>query len=86
MATWQPPMLAELSALRAALPGYDVILTSHTPVHRFEATRRDPGPGTWCLISTDPGDLWRELVPAARAGHRSVSVSRGLGGRHSVTN
>ena len=47
-----------VAALRAALPGYDVILTSHSPAHRFEATRRDPGPGTWCLISTNPADLW----------------------------
>ena len=63
-----PGMLAELAALRAALPGYDVILTSHSPARRFEATRRDPGPGTRCAVSTDPGDLWRELAPAARAG------------------
>ncbi len=26
-----PWMVAELEALRAALPGYDVIITSHTP-------------------------------------------------------
>ena len=37
-------MLAELAA-SAALPGYDVILTSHSPARRFEAIRRDPGPG-----------------------------------------
>ena len=61
-----PGMLAELAALRAALPGYDVNLTSHSPAHRYEAIRRDPGPGTWCLISTDPADLWRELAPRAR--------------------
>ena len=59
-------MLAELAALRAALPGYDVILTSHSPACRYEATRRDPGPGTWCLISSDPADLWRELAGRAR--------------------
>jgi hypothetical protein len=59
-------MLAELAALRAALPGYDVILTSHNPARRFEATRRDPGPGTWCVISSDPADLWRELAGLAR--------------------
>jgi len=47
---------------------YDVILTSHSPAYRFEAIRRDPGPGTWCLISSDPADLWRELAPAGRAG------------------
>lgn len=56
-------MLAELAALRAALPGYDVNLTSHTPARRYEATRRGPGPGTWCVVSADPADLWRELAP-----------------------
>ncbi len=43
-------MLAELAALRAALPGYDVILTSHSPACRYEAIRRDaaaPAPGAW---------------------------------------
>ncbi len=58
-------MLAELSRLRAALPAYDVIVTSHSPACRFEAVRRpgSPGPGPWCVISTDPADLWRELAP-----------------------
>jgi len=59
-------MLAELAALRVALPGYDVILTSHSPAYRYEATRRDLGPGTWCVVSTDPADLWRELALRAR--------------------
>jgi len=54
-------MLAELAALRAALPAYDVIVTSHSLTCRYEATRRDDGPGIWCVISTDPADLWREL-------------------------
>lgn len=59
-------MLTELAALRAALPGYDVIVTSHSPGYRFEAIRRRAGaPGPWCVISADPGDLWRELVPLA---------------------
>ena len=64
-------MLAELAALRAAMPGYDVVLTSHSPAYRFEAIRRDPGPGPWCVVSTDPADLWRELsgrAPPARTG------------------
>ena len=60
-----PGMLAELAALRAALPGYDVILTSHSPACRFEATRRNQGPGTWCVVSSDPADLWRELAGRA---------------------
>ena len=56
-----PGTLTELAALRAALPRYDVIVTSHSPRYRFEAIRRDDGPGPWCLISSDPADLWREL-------------------------
>ena len=57
-------MLAELAALRAALPGYDVIVTSRSPGYRFEAVRRrTDGPGPWCVISGDAGDLWRELAP-----------------------
>jgi len=60
-------MLAELEALRAALPGYDVIITSHSPTWRFEATRRDAdGPGPWCVISSVPGDLWWELAGRLR--------------------
>jgi hypothetical protein len=56
-------MLAELARLRAALPGYDVIVTSHSSTHRFEAIRRTGDSGAWCVISTDPSDLWRELAP-----------------------
>ena len=51
--------LTELAALRAALPGYAVTITSHSPAYRFEATRRGDGPGPWCVVSSDPGDLWR---------------------------
>jgi len=58
-------MPAELAALRAALPGYDLIITSHSPTYRFEAIRRDDGPGPWCLISSDPADLWHELASRA---------------------
>ena len=60
-ATVPPGALTELAALRAVLSGYDVTITSHsrTPDHRFEATRRGDGPGPWCLISSDPADLWR---------------------------
>ena len=58
-------MLAELAALRAALPGYDVILTSHSPVRRYEAICRTNGPGPWCVVSTDPVGLWRELAGRA---------------------
>jgi hypothetical protein len=64
-----PGMLAQLARLRAALPGYDVTLTSHSGSYRFEATRRPDGPqtGPWCVISTDPADLWRELSAAPAA-------------------
>ena len=39
--------LTELAALRAALPGYDVIITSHSRTYRFEATAvaTAPAPG-----------------------------------------
>ena len=70
-ASLPPGMLAELETLRAALPAYDVIVTSHSPASRFEAIRRDGSTGTWCVISTDPADPWHELAgrtrPAARA-------------------
>ena len=80
-------MLAELAALRAALPGYDVNLTSHSPACRYEATRRDPGPGTWCVVSTDPADLWRELAPRARPGapgRPPLILTASRGGRASL--
>lgn len=59
-----PGMLTELARLRAGLPGYDVIVTWCGCTYRYEAIRRqtDSG-GPWCLISTDPADLWRELRP-----------------------
>ena len=65
-ATLPSGALTELAALRAALPGYAVTITSHGPAYRFEATRRDDGPGPWCVVSSDPGDLWRELAGRTR--------------------
>ena len=69
-----PGARAELAALRAALPGYDVTITSHSPTHRLDATRCGDGTGPWCLISSDPTDLWHELAgrdrPAALDGDR----------------
>jgi hypothetical protein len=70
-ASLPPGTLTELAALRAALPGYDVMVTSHSPSHRYEAIRRASGPGPWCVISSDPADLWRELAPRIRAGART---------------
>jgi hypothetical protein len=61
-----PGALAELAALRAALPGYAVSITSHSRTYRFEAIHRGGGPGTCCVISSDPADLWRELAGRAR--------------------
>jgi hypothetical protein len=58
--------LTELAALRAALPGYEVTITSHSRTYRFEAVHHGDGPGTCCVISSDPADLWRELAGRAR--------------------
>ena len=60
--------LAELEALRAVLPGYDVTISSRspTPAHRFEAIRCHDGTGPWCVVSSDPADLWRELAGRTR--------------------
>ena len=65
-ATVPPGALTELAALRAALPGYDVSITSHNRTYRFEAIRRGNSPGTCCVVSSDPADLWRELAGRAR--------------------
>jgi len=73
-----PAMLAELAQLCAALPGYDVTLTSHSGSYRFEAIRRTSGPGPWCLISTDPAGLWRELAPWTRYGANSDRAAERL--------
>jgi hypothetical protein len=61
-----PSALAELAALRAVLPGYAVSITSLSSACRFEAIRRGDGPGPWCVVSSDPADLWRELAGRAR--------------------
>jgi hypothetical protein len=67
-----PPLTqpTELARLSADLPGYDVIITRRGCSRRFEAIRRPGGPeaGPWCVISTDPADLWRELAPWTRPG------------------
>jgi hypothetical protein len=73
-----PGMLAELSQLRAALPGYDVIITSHSPGYRYEAIRRPGAPqdGPWCVISTNPADLWHELAACTRPGANTGTTAR----------
>ncbi|HYZ52242.1 MAG TPA: hypothetical protein VE733_01850 [Streptosporangiaceae bacterium] len=72
-----PGMLTQLTRLRAALPGYDVTLISHSGSYRYEAIRRPGGPQAepWCVISTDPADLWRELAPCARYGADSSQAA-----------
>lgn len=59
-------MLAELSRLRAALPSYDVIVTSRSPAWRFEAIRRPgvPGSGPWAVVRHQ----YRPRRPVARTG------------------
>jgi hypothetical protein len=59
-------VLPELEALNAALPGYDVLVSSRSGQARYEAIRRGIGPGPWCVISRDPADLWRELAGRPR--------------------
>jgi hypothetical protein len=63
-----PGIAAELTGLRAALPGFDVIVTRRAHQFRYEAIRRldNVAPGTWCVISTDAADLWHELAPDER--------------------
>jgi hypothetical protein len=60
-----PGIAAELTGLRAALPAYDVIVTHRAHQFRYEAIRRpnEAAPGPWCVISTNPADLWQELAP-----------------------
>ena len=81
-------MLAELAVLRAALPGYGVILTSHSPARRSGAIRRDPGPGIWCVVSTGPASLWREAAgrapPAASRAGRLPRSARTANGSYSA--
>jgi hypothetical protein len=36
------------------VPGYDVIITSHSGQHRYEVIRRPGHTGPWCIISADP--------------------------------
>ena len=73
-------MLAELASLRAALPAYDVIVTRHRAGCRFKAIRRHgDGPGPWCVISTDPADLWRELAGRAPPAADGDRADRALG-------
>ena len=63
-----PQTRDEVARLQAALPGYDVVVTSHGHAARFEAVRRPDGPqaAPWCVVSSNLTDLWRELAPWTR--------------------
>jgi hypothetical protein len=53
-----------LAALRMAFPNYrfTVIVTGDLK-RRFEAVAKD-GSQPWCLISSDPAEIWSELRAA----------------------
>jgi hypothetical protein len=62
----QPPPLpsarVQAAALRTAFPGYVVnVIQRHGDKARYEVVRRTPGPGLYCLISTDAREIWNEL-------------------------
>jgi hypothetical protein len=63
-----PETRDDLSRMQAVLPGYQVTAARCGSSYRFEAVRRPDGPksGPWCVISSDPADLWRELGPWTR--------------------
>lgn len=51
----------QAAALRAAFPQYIVnIIQHHGEPARYELVSRD-GRSPYCLISTDAGEIWREL-------------------------
>ncbi|HLI36687.1 MAG TPA: hypothetical protein VKV80_05010 [Streptosporangiaceae bacterium] len=54
---------AALEALRAALRGHVATFTPRGDgTYNFEVTRTgDDGPGPWCLISRDPGEILDRL-------------------------
>ena len=47
-------VLTELAALRAALPGYAVTVTSHSPAYRFKAIHRGVGPALAASSAATP--------------------------------
>jgi hypothetical protein len=56
-----PDARVQTEALRAAFPAYHFAVVVHGDRTRFEAVSRDGG-SLWCLISTDPREIWRELT------------------------
>ena len=72
----QPPpssRIVQLTALRAAFPGYtfNVIVTGDLP--RIEAVAKDLTSPVYCLISADAREIWRELAVTVKVAY-SVSV------------
>jgi hypothetical protein len=57
-----PSRIVQLTALRAAFPGYtfNVIVTGDKP--RIEAVAKDLTSPVYCLISADAREIWRELA------------------------
>ena len=72
----QPPPrshIVQLTALRAAFPGYtfNVIVTGDKP--RLEAVAKDLTSPVYCLISADAREIWRELAVTVKVAY-GVSV------------
>jgi hypothetical protein len=72
----QPPpssRIVQLTALRAAFPGYtfNVIVTGDLP--RIEAVAKDLTSPVYCLISADAREIWRELAVTVKVAY-GVSV------------
>jgi hypothetical protein len=52
----------QAAALRTAFPGYIVnVITRRGEKPRFEVVARDTSRSLYCLISSDPREIWREL-------------------------
>lgn len=61
-----PAAMVQAAALRAAFPAYVVnVIARRGEDPRYEVVRRGGGPGLYCLISTDAGEIWYELRQAA---------------------
>jgi hypothetical protein len=68
-----PSRIVQLTALRAAFPGYtfNVIVTGDKP--RIEAVAKDLTSPVYCLISADAREIWRELAVTVKVAY-GVSV------------
>lgn len=68
-----PSRIVQLTALRAAFPGYtfNVIVTGDLP--RIEAVAKDLTSPVYCLISADAREIWRELAVTVKVAY-GVSV------------